>query len=100
MGGLAGSTGGRGEVMDISHVTWRKASYSGCNGGGCIEVGVWRKSSYSGDNGGACVEVASTGKPLVAVRDSKDPNGPKLALTPPAWESFMQRMRDATPKLG
>jgi Domain of unknown function (DUF397) len=86
--------------MESSHVTWRKASYSGANGGGCVEVGVWRKSSYSGANGGDCVEVASTGQPLVAVRDSKDPNGPKLAFTPQAWESFMQLMRDATPNLG
>jgi hypothetical protein len=79
--------------MDISHVTWRKASYSGGNGGGCIEVGVWRKSSHSGGNGGECVEVASTGQPLVAVRDSKDPNGPKLAFSPPMWQSFIQGLR-------
>ncbi|MGO9779882.1 MAG: DUF397 domain-containing protein [Streptosporangiaceae bacterium] len=86
--------------MDISNVTWRKASYSGGNGGACIEVGVWRKSSYSGGNGGECVEVGPTGHPLIVVRDSKDPNGPKLAFTPPAWESFMQRMRDAALNLG
>ena len=67
--------------MDISHVTWRKASYSGGNGGDCVEVGVWRKASYSGGNGGGCVEVASTVKALIAVRDSKNPNGPKLAFT-------------------
>ena len=86
--------------MDISQVTWRKASHSGANGGGCVEVGVWRKASYSGGNGGGCVEVTSTGKPLLAVRDSKDPNGPKLAFVPSAWESFIQRMRSATPDLG
>ena len=39
----------------------------------------WRKSSYSGDNGGACVEVGTAG-PAVAVRDSKDPEGPRLAF--------------------
>ena len=82
--------------MDNDHVTWRKASYSGANGGGCVEVGIWRKSSHSGGNGGECIEVASTSKPLVAVRDSKDPNGPKLAVTPPEWESFIQRVRGAT----
>ena len=96
MGRLAGTPGRSGEVMDIGNVTWRKASYSGDNGGGCVEVGVWRKSSYSGGNGGDCVEVTSTGKPLIAVRDSKDPNGPKLAVTPPTWESFIQRVRGAT----
>ncbi len=43
---------------------------------------TWRKSTYSGGNGGDCIEVASTGKPLIAIRDSKDPGGPKLSLTP------------------
>ena len=42
---------------------------------------AWRKSSYSGDNGGACVEFGTTG-PAVAVRDSKHPNGPQLAFPP------------------
>ena len=82
--------------MDISNVMWRKASQSGANGGGCVEVGVWRKASYSGGNGGGCVEVASTGKAFVAVRDSKDPNGPKLAFAPSVWESFIQRWRNGT----
>jgi hypothetical protein len=34
---------------------------------------AWRKSSYSGSNGGTCVEVGTTG-PAVAVRDSKHPD--------------------------
>ncbi|WP_432140398.1 DUF397 domain-containing protein [Streptomyces sp. bgisy084] len=45
----------------------------------------WSKSSYS-SNGGQCIEwapehAAATGEFLVRVRDSKDPNGPQLALT-------------------
>jgi len=74
VGDLAVATGGSSKVMDISHLTWRK-------------------SSHSGANGGECVEVASAGKPLVAVRDSKDPNGPKLAFSPPMWQSFIQGLR-------
>jgi hypothetical protein len=35
----------------------------------------WKKSSFSGSNGGSCVEVAST---LGALRDSKNPTGPVL----------------------
>lgn len=81
--------------MDISNVTWRKTSYSGGNGGACIEVGMWRKASHSGGNG-ACVEVASNGKALVAVRDSKDPNGPKLAFTASGWKSFIHWVRNTT----
>jgi Domain of unknown function (DUF397) len=81
--------------MDISDVTWRKASYSGDNGGACIEVGVWRKATHSGDNGGGCVEVARTGETLVAVRDSKNPSGPKLLVSSPMWQTFAQRVRTA-----
>jgi hypothetical protein len=40
---------------------------------------AWRKSSYSGDNGGACVEVGTFG-PAVAIRDSKHPDSPQLAF--------------------
>ena len=48
---------------------------------------AWRKSSYSGDNGGACVEVGTTG-PAVAVRDSNHPDGPQLAFPAGTWKSF------------
>ena len=44
---------------------------------------IWRKSSYSGSNGGACVEVADNLPGIVAVRDSKDPHGPALTFAPP-----------------
>jgi hypothetical protein len=94
MGSLAGATGGSGEVMGISDVTWRKASYSGGNGGECVEVGIWRKASHSGGNGGGCVEVASAPNALVAVRDSKNPDGPRLAFAPPAWQAFIQRVAE------
>ena len=40
---------------------------------------AWRTSSYSGDNGGTCVEVGTFG-PSVAVRDSNHPDGPQLAF--------------------
>jgi hypothetical protein len=57
---------------------------------------TWRKSSYSGNNGGNCVEVAATSK-VVAVRDSKDATGPKLAFDPDAWRTFAAKVKtDAT----
>jgi len=48
----------------------------------------WRKSSYSGGNGGACVEVASNLPGVVAVRDSKDRTGPVLVFSPAEWRTF------------
>jgi Domain of unknown function (DUF397) len=50
---------------------------------------VWRKSSYSGDNGGNCVEVGTAGS-AVAVRDSKDPEGPRLAFAADTWHAFAE----------
>jgi Domain of unknown function (DUF397) len=59
--------------MDLSHIEWRKASYSSTNGGNCVEVGT-------------------TGQ-TVAVRDSKNPDGPKLAFGPGSWRAFTSSMR-------
>jgi hypothetical protein len=49
----------------------------------------WRKSSYSGNGGGNCVEVASNMPGIVAVRDSKNPEGPRLTVTEDAWVEFV-----------
>jgi uncharacterized protein DUF397 len=54
---------------------------------------AWRKSSYSASNGGQCVEVARNLPAVVAVRDSTDPDGARLVLTPAAWASFVDRVR-------
>jgi hypothetical protein len=48
----------------------------------------WRKSSWSSGNGGTCVEVARNLPGAVAVRDSKDPDGPKLTFAPDEWVAF------------
>jgi hypothetical protein len=50
---------------------------------------AWFKSSYSsGSEGDSCVEVATT-PGTVHVRDSKNAQGPRLALTPEAWADFV-----------
>jgi hypothetical protein len=54
----------------------------------------WRKSSYSGGNGGNCVEVADLGNGHRAVRDSKDSDGPALIFTPGEWAAFTAGVRD------
>ena len=52
----------------------------------------WRKSSYSGGNGGNCIQVA--GLPgTIAVRDSKDPDGPALLFTAAQWAAFTARVK-------
>ncbi|MFJ6988541.1 MULTISPECIES: DUF397 domain-containing protein [unclassified Streptomyces] len=73
---------------------WRKSSYSGDQGGNCIECAplgalTWTKSSYSGDQGGQCVEIAGTPCDAVAVRDSKVAAGPTLTLAPAAFGIFV-----------
>ena len=50
---------------------------------------VWFKSSFSNGQGGACVEVAANLPGIVAVRHSKDPDGPKLVFTAGEWKAFV-----------
>jgi hypothetical protein len=57
-----------------------------------VTSAAWRKSSYSGDNGGNCVEVGTAGR-AVAIRDSKDPKGPRLAFAADAWRAFAEQMK-------
>jgi hypothetical protein len=59
-----------------------------------LSSAVWRKSRRSGSNGGQCVEVATNLAGTVAIRDSKDPDGPKLTVTPAQWQAFLGRLRD------
>jgi Domain of unknown function (DUF397) len=59
-----------------------------------LERAAWRTSTYSGDNGGDCVEVASNLPGIVAVRDTKDRTGPTLTFTPAGWEAFISGVRD------
>ncbi|MEU0128401.1 MULTISPECIES: DUF397 domain-containing protein [unclassified Streptomyces] len=48
----------------------------------------WFKSSYSGAEGGQCVEVA-TATGFVHVRDSKELTGPVLTVSREAWAGFI-----------
>jgi hypothetical protein len=52
----------------------------------------WRKSSYSGQSGN-CVEVVRNLPGLVAVRDSKEPDGTRLVVSMSAWQVFMTKVR-------
>jgi len=59
-----------------------------------VTAAAWRKSSYSGDNGGACIEVGTTG-PAIAVRDSTHRDGPQLAFAASAWQTFTIQLKDS-----
>jgi hypothetical protein len=52
----------------------------------------WRKSSHSTNTGGECVEVAGL-HGMVAVRDSKNPDGPMLALGHPQFRALLDRLK-------
>lgn len=54
---------------------------------------VWQKSSCSSQNGN-CVEVAGNLPGLVAVRDSKDPDGAALIVSPEQWQVFLDGVRN------
>jgi len=59
---------------DLSRATWRKSSYSNGTGGSCVEFAVLSRAA-----GHQCD---------IAVRDSKDPQGPALAFTARQWQNF------------
>jgi len=52
----------------------------------------WRKSSYSGANGGQCIETASQAG-TVLVRDTTNRDGGTLALGASAWMAFPGTLR-------
>ncbi|MFI0485771.1 DUF397 domain-containing protein [Actinomadura sp. 9N215] len=79
---------------------WRTSSYSGSSGGECVEVApLWRKSSRSSGTGGQCVEVAAL-SPSVAVRDSKNPDGPMLTFDASTWAVFTNVIKAGRHDLG
>ncbi|MET9681582.1 DUF397 domain-containing protein [Streptomyces coeruleorubidus] len=78
--------------MSSTAPEWFKSSYSGSEGGNCVEVAyLWRKSSYSGDEGGNCVEV-SPHPTAIHIRDSKTPTTPHLTITPATWTAFLSAL--------
>ncbi|WP_432002613.1 DUF397 domain-containing protein [Streptomyces sioyaensis] len=75
--------------MNTTDLAWFKSSYSSGGDGDCIEVALsWRKSSYSGPEGDSCIEIAPS-PTTIHIRDSKDKDGPRLAVPARAWAEFV-----------
>jgi hypothetical protein len=87
-------------------VAWRKATASNSNGcvevgwqkatassdaNGCVEVG-WRKATASYANGN-CVEAGDGECGMVHIRDSKNPDGAVLTVSPAQWRAFLDAVR-------
>jgi hypothetical protein len=58
-----------------------------------LSQAVWFKSTRSSGNCDNCVEVAFVGD-AIAVRDSKDPDGPALVYTRDEWDAFVGGVKD------
>jgi hypothetical protein len=54
---------------------------------------TWIKSSYSGSQGGNCVEVAIGMRGQMLVRDTKDREGTVLAFSPDMWQEFATNLK-------
>ncbi|TQE30838.1 DUF397 domain-containing protein [Streptomyces ipomoeae] len=75
--------------MSIEDLAWFKSSHSGGEGGECLEAAyAWRKSSYSDGEGGQCFEISPCPH-TIHIRDSKNPTGPHLTLSPTTWSAFL-----------
>ena len=75
---------------DFTGARWRKASRS-ASSGACVEL-AWRKSSHSASSG-QCVELAHT-EAVFGVRDSKNADGPVLALTARNGLAFLDAVKN------
>lgn len=71
---------------------WRKSRHCGASNT-CIEVAEWRTASARCGANTGCVEVGAA-TAAVAVRDSTDPGGPMLVLTPAAWAGLVSMVRN------
>jgi hypothetical protein len=73
---------------EAARLAWFKSSYSGNEGGACLEA-AWFRSSYSGNEGGECLEAATT-PGTIHIRDSKTPARAQLAFSAPEWAAFVR----------
>lgn len=92
-------------MIEALSPAWRRSSRS-TSGEHCVEVATvvpgieaedfsrtaWVKSTSSQQTTDQCVELGDVSG-YVAVRDSKDPDGPKLILEGPAWRTLRDEIK-------
>jgi Domain of unknown function (DUF397) len=67
--------------MDLTGATWHKSSVTGGADGACVEIAFVAGSKEGSDH-------------VVAMRDSRRPDGPVLVFTPAEWEAFTLGVQD------
>jgi uncharacterized protein DUF397 len=58
-----------------------------------IDSATWRKSTYSGANGGGCVEASVAELGRVLVRDTTNRGGRVLNVSAKAWRSLISSLK-------
>jgi hypothetical protein len=85
-----------GECLEVAYA-WQRSSYSDSGGGNCLEVAHgWKTSSHSDSSGGNCVK----GSPCphsIHIRDSKNPTGPTLTVSPASWSALLSQVSGPRP---
>jgi hypothetical protein len=56
---------------------------------------AWVKSSYSGSQGGNCVETAADGRGSILVRDTQDRAGAMLRFDASPWRQFAETLKNS-----
>lgn len=67
-------------------------THASLNAPDSTDAARWLKSSHSGGSNGSCVEFARNLPGLIPVRDSKNPAGATLALSPESWRGFVSAL--------
>jgi hypothetical protein len=77
-------------VTTREELWWRKASRSSNTGDNCVEIALrWGGAGRGDDTGADCVEGALPG---LAVRDSKNTSGPRLAFDAASFAAFLRAL--------
>ena len=86
-------------ISCLEAAAWRKSTHSASTN--CVELGqTWRKSSYSGSQGGNCVDAGSN-QFVIGIRDTKEQHDAQrttLLFSPQEWRRFTAEVRASAPR--